>query len=88
MKAFLSILKKIILWSYQRGSWQYDLLCILILVFIFLTPSEWFNPEPEPPPPEIQQTGPPLVATPTSQEAADQRHDPRSKKSPSEVTQP
>jgi len=81
MKAFLSVLKKILLWSYQRGSWQYDVLCILILAFIFLAPSEWFNPAPEPPRSAIQQSGSPLVATPAA-------HDPKSKKSPSEVTKP
>lgn len=88
MKAFLSGLKKILLWSYQRGSWQYDVLCILILAFIFLAPSEWFNPEPEPPPPAIQPSSPPLVATPAPPEATDQSHDSKSKKSPPEVTKP
>jgi hypothetical protein len=42
MKLF-SILKKILLWSYDRGTWQYDVLCILILAFIFLTPSQCFQ---------------------------------------------
>ncbi len=32
-----------IFWRYQRGSWQYDILCGLILVFIFLTPKSVFN---------------------------------------------
>ena len=31
-------LKRIILWDYKRGSWQYDVLCILIIAFIFLSP--------------------------------------------------
>jgi hypothetical protein len=35
--------KHVLLWSYERGSWQYDVLCLLILAFIFLTPSRWFN---------------------------------------------
>jgi hypothetical protein len=34
---------RVIFWRYQRGSWQYDILCGLILVFIFLTPKEVFN---------------------------------------------
>ena len=41
-KGFVA-LKNILLWSYERGTWQYDLLCLLILAFIFLTPSTWFN---------------------------------------------
>lgn len=32
------VIKKIVLWSYDRGSWQYDLLAVLILAFIFFTP--------------------------------------------------
>ena len=38
MKIVLSTLKKILFWSYERGSWQYDLMCVVILAFIFLVP--------------------------------------------------
>lgn len=62
MRSFLSVLKKIILWSYQRGSWQYDVLCILILAFIFFTPSSCFNPEPENPQQKVEQPEPPAVS--------------------------
>jgi len=41
-KGFMA-LKNILLWSYERGTWQYDLFCLLILAFIFLTPSSWFH---------------------------------------------
>lgn len=34
---------KIINWSFERASWQWDILCILIMAFIFLTPKSWFN---------------------------------------------
>ena len=34
--------KHVINWSYERASWQWDVLCLLILCFIFLTPKEWF----------------------------------------------
>ncbi len=33
-------------WTYERGSWQYDIMVILILGFIFLTPREWFHDKP------------------------------------------
>ena len=33
---------KILFWNYPRTSWQWDVLCVLILVFIFLTPKSWF----------------------------------------------
>jgi len=36
-------MKNVINWSYERASWQWDLFCVLILCFIFLTPKEWFN---------------------------------------------
>jgi hypothetical protein len=36
-------MRKIIEWNYQRGSWQWDVLCIVILCFIFLTPKAWFD---------------------------------------------
>ena len=35
--------KKIAFWTYPRTSWQWDVLCVLILVFIFLTPKGWFE---------------------------------------------
>lgn len=36
-------MKDIILWKYERASWQWDVLCVLILVFIFATPKSWFD---------------------------------------------
>ena len=39
----MKFLKGIILWKYERASWQWDLLCCLIMMFIFLTPKTWFD---------------------------------------------
>ena len=39
----MQAIKNIIRWRYARGSWQWDVLCILILIFIFFTPKEWFD---------------------------------------------
>ena len=39
-------LKRFILWDYPRAGWQYDLMVGLILVFIFVTPREWFHDQP------------------------------------------
>lgn len=36
-------IKNIIRWRYERGSWQWDILCIVILIFIFATPKGWFD---------------------------------------------
>ena len=38
-----SFLKKLFFWNYARNTWQWDVLCVLILVFIFLTPKSWFS---------------------------------------------
>lgn len=37
------MLRNIIEWNYERASWQWDVLCIVILIFIFLTPKTWFD---------------------------------------------
>jgi hypothetical protein len=42
MSFIVNIGKKILFWTYSRTSWQWDVLCVLILVFIFLTPKSWF----------------------------------------------
>jgi hypothetical protein len=43
MKSLLVGVKNILLWSYARGTWQYDLLCLLIVATIFLAPSRFFG---------------------------------------------
>jgi hypothetical protein len=40
------VLSRAIFWSYERGSWQYDIICAVILAFIFLTPRAWFRDRP------------------------------------------
>ena len=53
MKIILSTLKKILFWSYERGSWQYDVMCVLILAFIFLSPNRIFQTR--------ASAGPPII---------------------------
>ncbi|MDQ2747436.1 MAG: hypothetical protein M3T96_09270 [Acidobacteriota bacterium] len=36
-------MKNFIQWNYERGTWQYDVFCLLIVAFIFLTPKSWFE---------------------------------------------
>ena len=43
MSPILRVIKNIVLWSYGRATWQYDVLCVLILAFVFLTPKSWFD---------------------------------------------
>jgi hypothetical protein len=39
----LGVLKKMFFWNYERNTWQWDMLCVVILIFIFLTPKSWFE---------------------------------------------
>lgn len=43
MVSLSGTIKNIFLWTYARNTWQWDALCALILVFIFLTPKSWFE---------------------------------------------
>src|SRR5258708_8962720 len=47
---------RIFFWSYERGSWQYDLAVISIGVLVMLTPGGWFHDQPtrEVPPVDAQ----------------------------------
>jgi len=40
------IITRAIFWSYERGSWQYDVIVVVILAFIFLSPASWFHDRP------------------------------------------
>ena len=43
MKSLLVGIKNVLLWSYARGTWQYDVLCLLIIGAVFLVPSRYFG---------------------------------------------
>src|SRR5215467_12909133 len=50
------ILSKIFFWQFERGSWQYDLAVIGILIFVFFMPRRWLRDQPETSlPPQTQQ---------------------------------
>lgn len=42
----LRLIGSFIFWTYDRGSWQYDVMCAIILAFIFLTPARVFKDRP------------------------------------------
>jgi hypothetical protein len=42
VRGLTTTLKKIFFWNYARNTWQWDLLCVVFLIFIFLTPKSWF----------------------------------------------
>jgi hypothetical protein len=47
MASLGQILSRTFFWSYERGTWQYDLAVIFILIFVLLTPRTWFKDEPQ-----------------------------------------
>src|ERR1041385_4840511 len=42
MGSVCDIHRPTVFWNYPRTSWQWDVVCVLILIFIFLTPKTWF----------------------------------------------
>ena len=46
MSSLVQFFSRIFFWSYERGSWQYDLAVIGILIFVLLTPGRWFHDQP------------------------------------------
>lgn len=46
MRTLWRAIVRVVLWSYERGTWQYDLAVIVILIFVLLTPRSWFNDQP------------------------------------------
>jgi hypothetical protein len=47
MAGLRQILARTFFWSYERGAWQYDLAVIAILIFVLLTPRNWFHDQPQ-----------------------------------------
>jgi hypothetical protein len=46
MHKLWNALRSTLFWSYDRGSWPYDVMVIAILIFVLLTPRKWFNDQP------------------------------------------
>jgi hypothetical protein len=66
-------LRNVFIWTYPRGTIPYDIICALILLFIFLTPRACFfrkTPASEPDA-RIHQESPGVVATPLDSPAGD-----------------
>ena len=47
MASLKQILSRTFFWSYERGTWQYDVAVVLILIFVLLTPRGWFRDQPQ-----------------------------------------
>ncbi len=46
LKKLGTVIRRGLFWTYDRGTWQYDVMVALILAFIFLTPRSWFGDRP------------------------------------------
>jgi len=47
MAGIVPFLSRTFFWTYERGTWQYDLAVVLIVMFVLLTPSRWFHDQPQ-----------------------------------------
>ena len=51
MRTLWQGLVRIVFWSFERGTWPYDVAVALIVVFVLLSPRSWFNDRPPLDPP-------------------------------------
>ena len=40
-------MKRLLLWTFERGSFHWDIMCLLILAFLFLIPRDTFHDVPD-----------------------------------------
>ncbi|MGA3294194.1 MAG: hypothetical protein ABSE45_09470 [Candidatus Acidiferrales bacterium] len=48
MRALWRGFVRIIFWSYERGTWPYDVMVVAIVLFVLVTPRKWFHDQPQP----------------------------------------
>src|SRR4029077_6296448 len=51
MRTIWRVLVRTVFWSYERGTWPYDVAVVLIVVFVLLSPRSWFHDRPPVGPP-------------------------------------
>jgi hypothetical protein len=47
MRALWQRIVRTIFWSYERGSWPYDVVVLVIVLFVLATPPHWFHDQPQ-----------------------------------------
>lgn len=47
MRTLWRILQRTVFWSYERGTWQYDIAVVAIVLFVLATPRIWFHDQPQ-----------------------------------------
>jgi len=51
MKKVWRTLSRTVFWSFERGTWPYDVAVLLIVLFVLLAPRSWFHDRPPVGPP-------------------------------------
>lgn len=46
MRTIWHVLTRIVFWSFERGTWPYDIAVAVIVVFVLLSPRSWFHDQP------------------------------------------
>jgi hypothetical protein len=46
MRTFWKSLVRVVFWSYERGTWPYDVAVVVIVLFVLLSPRTWFRDRP------------------------------------------
>jgi|SRR5580658_4951880 hypothetical protein len=54
MRTIWRVLSRIAFWSYERGTWPYDVAVAAIVVFVLFSPRSWFHDQPAVGPPSAQ----------------------------------
>src|SRR3990172_4626894 len=61
MRTLWRLLVRIVFWSFERGTWPYDVAVALIVVFVLLSPRSWFSDRPPLDPPSAASPAPAMV---------------------------
>jgi len=48
MRALWRVIARTVFWSYERGTWPYDVMVVAIVLFVLVTPRRWFHDQPQP----------------------------------------
>src|SRR5580704_1650864 len=54
MRSIWRVLSRIAFWSYERGTWPYDVAVAAIVIFVLFSPRSWFHDQPAVGPPSAQ----------------------------------
>jgi len=46
MRTLWRSLVRVVFWSYERGTWPYDIAVVVIVLFVLLSPRSWFHDRP------------------------------------------